>query len=155
MDDTDESRLKEAEMVCLMREKLVLRTREIYDFSFMEDVKPKYVAGAVRELVNLEKELRETGVRCVNKIVTWTLGQLNDAPTSAPSTSTSTSTSTSVALSGPKPFFLFGEEYLVKMYTDLDFLSNIDPSYVRYGKYSKLDPFFVSRELGLDSSTRR
>jgi hypothetical protein len=131
--ENDESRRGEAEMCCMMRERLVMRTREIFEFSHQDNVKPKFVAGAVRELANLERDLREAGVRCVNKIVSWTLG-LAPIPSSqplaslgtAPSSSSSSSSSSASSSAGPQPFLLYGEEYLLKMFTDLDFLVDLN-----------------------------
>jgi len=113
-------------MCCMMRDRLVARTREIFEFSHQDNVKPKFVAGAVRELANLERDLREAGVRCVNKIVSWTLG-LAPIPNSQPPASLGTaSSSSSSSSSGPEPFLLYGEEYLLKMFTDLDFLVDMN-----------------------------
>lgn len=69
---------RELELACLMREKSLLRLKEIAEFSTSASdskiaIKPKYIAAAVRELVNLEKEMRDLSLRCVNKIAKWTL----------------------------------------------------------------------------------
>lgn len=45
------------------------------------------------------------------------------------------------------PIFMFdNEEYLIKMYTDTNFLcEELHSSFVRYGSYSVNDPLFLSR----------
>ena len=133
---------REVELACLLREKTVLLLQEIADISTNLNMKPKYIAAAVRELVNLEKNIREQSLMCVNKITKWSL--------SLPDASSSSS-------SGPRAFTLIdNQDYLCKMYTDLNFLSTqLNSSFVRYGKYEKNDPFFITREIGLDSTTKR
>ncbi len=133
---------REAELACLLREKTVIRLQEIADISTNVNMKPKYVAAAVRELVNLEKNIREQSLMCVNKITKWSL--------SLPDASSSSS-------SGPRSFILIdNKDYLVKMYSDLNFLATqLNSSFVRYGKYEINDPFFITREIGLDSNTKR
>jgi hypothetical protein len=66
----------------------------------------KRMTEAVRLLANLSKELREAGLLCVEKIVGWVL-VVSDAST------------------GPKPFQWNGSDYLLKMFVDLDFVSDM------------------------------
>jgi hypothetical protein len=74
-ENTDETRFREAELCCMMRERLILRAREIADFSGNYYIPPKHAAAAVRELCNIENDLRDLGIRTVNKIVSWTIGR--------------------------------------------------------------------------------
>ena len=64
---------REVELACLLREKTVTRLQEIADISTNVNMKPKYIAAAVRELVNLEKNAREQSLMCVKKITKWSL----------------------------------------------------------------------------------
>jgi hypothetical protein len=63
----------------------------------------KQTTDAVRILVNLSKQIGEAGLKCVEKIVAWVL-VVSDS-------------------SGPKPFLWNGSDYLLKMFSDLDFVT--------------------------------
>eukprot|EP00602_Paraphysomonas_sp_CaronLab_P007116 CAMPEP_0185030698 /NCGR_PEP_ID=MMETSP1103-20130426/17709_1 /TAXON_ID=36769 /ORGANISM="Paraphysomonas bandaiensis, Strain Caron Lab Isolate" /LENGTH=519 /DNA_ID=CAMNT_0027565917 /DNA_START=50 /DNA_END=1609 /DNA_ORIENTATION=+ len=100
-------------------------------------LKPQLNGVTARELVNLAKELREHGIRCVQKIAAWTLAQSDDDD------------------GCPKPFMWEGQEYLVKMMTDLDFIAeNLPASMKQHGGFAVSDPFFATRGLG-DASFKR
>lgn len=59
---------------------------------------------ADRLLVDLSRELRKTGLRCVEKIVAWVLRQRREE-------------------AAPAPFYWNGKDYLLKMADDLDFVA--------------------------------
>jgi hypothetical protein len=84
------------------REDLIARTRKMVD---MTQTRDSVIGIVVRELVNLQKELRIHGIRCVEKIVAWTLSQ---TPPDEPE---------------PRPFLWEEEEYLCKMLSDLNFVA--------------------------------
>lgn len=85
------------------RENLIRRLRKLVD---MTQTRANVIGVVARELVNLQKDLRTYGLRCVEKIVAWTLA---NTPADAEE---------------PTPFMWEGdEEYLCKMLNDLNFVS--------------------------------
>lgn len=71
-----------------------------------------------REYVNISKELRLCGLRCVQKIIIWCLNNSNSNSDS------------------PTVFLYNGEEYLCKMLTDLDFIyESINPTMRQHGGF--------------------
>jgi hypothetical protein len=87
------------------RENLISRTRKLVD---MTQTRDSVIGIVARELVNLQKDLRACGLRCVEKIVAWTLSQPGEDGGED---------------EGPAPFLWEGEEYLCKMLNDLNFVA--------------------------------
>lgn len=85
----------------LFRESLISRTQKLVD---MTQTRESVIGVVARELVNLQKDLRACGLRCVEKIVAWTLSQPERGH-------------------GPEQFLWEGEDYLVKMLSDLNFVA--------------------------------
>lgn len=93
------------------REQLIERCRRVVQVTQAKSASHKSVTA--RELVNLANELRESGIRCVQKIVAWTM--VNTEPESPHPTA-----------------FLWNEiEYLCKMLNDLDFIAESLPVTMR------------------------
>lgn len=85
------------------RENLIARLRKLVD---MTQTRAGVIGIVARELVNLQKDLRSHGLRCVEKITVWTL---RHTPPEA---------------EDPVPFLWEGEEdYLCRMMTDLNFVT--------------------------------
>lgn len=98
------------------REQLIERCKRIVDLS--NTSKSNMNGITARELVNLSKELRDSGIRCVQKIVAWTLINTDSNSTS------------------PNRFIWNETEYLCKMLTDLDFISeSLHSSFKQYGGF--------------------
>jgi len=86
---------------------------------------------AARMMKNLALELREAGLRCVEKIVAWVLASNPNA-------------------SEPAPFFWNGQDYLLKMFSDLDFVAkSIGDEATKIGNFAFGNPLLLSPdELG-------
>ena len=110
-----------------LREQLVERVSQLVSTS--SRVKPSQIAAAARELVSLSKDLREIGIKCVNRIVSWTI------------------ITSKKQGDGKRPIFLWnGQEYLCKMFYDLDFVAlGISPSLEMHGNFSVSDPLFIKK----------
>ena len=92
---------KELNETIQFRENLIERARKLVEITQSE----KRVVGVIaRELVNLQKDLRSWGIRCVEKIITWTLDNTPEDSVE------------------PVQFLWDGEEYLCKMLDDLNFV---------------------------------
>ena len=89
------------------REQLIERCKRVVQITQGKNASHKGVTA--REFVNLAKELRESGIRCVQKIVAWTMA--NTDPESP----------------DPKVFLWNEMEYLCKMLNDLDFIAESIP----------------------------
>ena len=73
-------------------------------------------------------DLREAGLRCVEKIVSWVLA-------------------VSINATSPAPFIWNGQDYLLKMYSDLDFVkATIGPSATKIANFCMGNPLLLSRE---------
>lgn len=115
---SDMERVTEEEVLAAIsfREQLIERGRRLIDIT--RNKKSNQNGVTAREFVNLAKELRESGIRCVQKIVAWTV-----ANTEADSNE-------------PKVFLWNGLEYLCKMLNDLDFIAeSIPPKMKQHGGY--------------------
>jgi len=87
----------------------------------------RQTTDAVRILANLSKQLGEAGLKCVEKIVAWVL-VVSDA-------------------SGPKSFLWNGSDYLVKMFTDMDFVTKqLGPKAWSMGNFCDGNPLLLSSE---------
>ena len=84
------------------RENLIARIHKLVD---MTQTRTTVIGIVARELVNLQKDLREHGLRCVAKITAWTL---RHTPPDA---------------EDPVPFLWEDEDYLCRMLIDLNFVS--------------------------------
>lgn len=85
-----------------LREELITRTRKLVD---MTHTRVGVIGVVARELVNMEKNLRAYGLRCVENIVAWTMSH------------------TDPDADEPEPFMWHGKEYLCTMLGDLNFVS--------------------------------
>jgi len=82
---------------------------------------------AVRLLANLSKELREAGLQCVEKVVAWVLCVSDPAL-------------------GPKPFLWNGSDYMLKMFTDLDFVvTELGKKAWKVGNFCRGNPLLLSK----------
>ena len=121
------------------REQLVARMRQVVELSGTLDPRAQGVVS--RELVNLTIELRDAGIRCVKKIVAWTIKNTpegSDAPAK----------------------YLWknklSDEYLIKMLHDLDFIGErISSQWKLRGKFCGGDPLFLSKTSGENAADRR
>ena len=127
----------------LFRENLIERAKQLVIYvnsnRLAEASGEKKVSGAsnfiAHEIVSLANELRDNGLRCVTRITSWMLAK-----------TTSHSESTSA------PCFMYrGEEYLVKMLHDLDFISEN----LRKPPFARADPLVILKETNLDQTSKR
>jgi putative cell wall-binding protein len=104
-----EERVTEEEVLASInfREQLIERCKRVVQVTHGQNASHKGVTA--REFVNLAKELRESGIRCVQKIVAWTM--FNTESDSL----------------HPKVFLWNEIEYLCKMLNDLDFIAESLP----------------------------
>lgn len=119
-------------MFVQQREKLIERARKLVD---MTHSRSQVVGVIARELVNIKKDLRQYGIRCVEKIVAWTLRNTTEED------------------KDPICFLWEGKNYLCKMLHDLDFLTELSESY--HLSFETGDPFFVKGKDGYSASDRR
>ncbi|GMH62337.1 hypothetical protein TrLO_g6537 [Triparma laevis f. longispina] len=83
---------------------------------------------AARLLRNMSVDLREAGLRCVEKIVSWVL-------------------TVSINATSPTPFLWNGSDYLLKMYTDLNFVrKGIGPQATKIANFCDGNPLLLSSD---------
>jgi hypothetical protein len=98
------------------REQLIERCRRMVELSSSNKTSLNGVTA--REFVNLAKDLRESGIRCVQKIVAWTISKTDNNSLE------------------PIPFMWNEQEYLCKMLNDLDFIAqSVDPTKKHHGGF--------------------
>ena len=109
------------------RENLIERLSHIVKYSHR--IKLRQIAAASRDLVSIAKDLQDIGLKCVQRIVSWTLAQA------------------SYEASRPTPFIWNGEEYLCKMLYDLDFVvKDLADALKLHSRFSLSDPLFIKKE---------
>eukprot|EP01041_Mallomonas_annulata_P010669 gene10669-22266_t len=131
-------------LTCIsLRENLVERLKHIVAIS--DSIKPKQISAAAREIVSISKDLREIGLKCVQRIVTWTLQKTQER------------NDTDEELNRSPPMFLWeGMDYLTKMLNDLDFaVSGLPSTLAIHGNFAFADPLFIKRDKSTDQSSRR
>lgn len=134
----DPDEITEDEIIATIKYREQLIERAVNIVSLSNTIKANLHGVTARELVNLAKQLREHGIRfyflrckylclcnyvmecrCVQKIVGWTLSNTAEDSTE------------------PNTFLWNGVEYLCKMYSDLDFISEkINPSLKHHGGFA-------------------
>ena len=95
----------------IFRESLIERARQLVYFVKSNEKSEKKVKASnfiVHELVELSNEFRDYGLRCVSRIVQWSLENQITNPSSS-----------------IQPFIFNGEDYLIKMLNDLDFIHEV------------------------------
>ena len=99
--------------------------------SFAQDQSKKVGSSlpeAARLLRNMSVDLREAGLRCVEKIVSWVL-------------------TVSINATSPTPFLWNGSDYLLKMYTDLNFVrKGIGPQATKIANFCDGNPLLLSSD---------
>ena len=124
------------ESVIEYREQLIARLRQVVDLACQ--VKGKTLGVVAREIVNISNDLRDVGIKCVEKIIAWTFR--NTPPNS---------------VSPVRYLHSHEEEYLCKMLHDLDFVTEKLPDKIRaHGNFATGDPCFVSKHTST-SAVRR
>jgi hypothetical protein len=98
------------------REQLIQRCKRMVELSLSNNTSLNGVTA--REFVNLANDLRESGIRCVQKIVAWTISNTDNKSLE------------------PKLFLWQEKEYLCKMLNDLDFVAeSLDPTKKHHGGF--------------------
>lgn len=126
---------EEVESVIECREQLIDRLQQVVQLALQ--VEGKMLGIVAREMVNISNEMRDVGIKCVEKIIAWTFKET--PPGCAPA----------------RYIFLGGEEYLCKMLHDLDFVSEKLPDKLRlHGNFDLGDPCFVSKHSATTAQRR-
>jgi len=113
-----------------LREKTIDRLRQIVTSA--SRVKPVHLPFIIRDIVSLSSQQRDIGLKIVNSIVLWSLESATEQNDEHP------------------PVFHWNdcEDYLVKMYSDLNFIMNdlyFSSTLASHGSFSLNDPFCLKK----------
>lgn len=145
MESENEDKISEIDIrSCISyREELIERLMRAVKLSV--SLKPKHFPILARDLVSISKSLREVGLKCVQRIVSWIF-----------QTSIKLKKSGNGYLPSPPIFEWNGVDYLSKMLHDLDFAAKELPSSLRaHGNFSVADPLFIRKGASIDALSRK
>lgn len=131
-----------------LREDMISRLYDIVLASV--GLKQPHSAAMAREIGQISNELREIGLKCVNRIGLWSLQNSTDED------------------SNPPKYEYNGQNYLCKMIHDLDFMVDgihvggdddevilLPKSLRQHGNFSVSDPLFIKKDKFVNNASRR